>query len=66
MELAAIGHMIKRRHPIVHRADRAAVGGALQKLTIEELSDWIIACSRFMKILFIAYLKKRFPDLRVC
>jgi len=66
-DLAAIGTMIERRHAIVHRADRVASSynrvGDLQTLTIDEVGEWAAATSRFMKVLLIAYLTKKYPDL---
>jgi RiboL-PSP-HEPN len=56
--LSEIGAMIRRRHLIVHRADRKE--GQLQSINHEEVLQWITATRLFMESLFVPIASKRY------
>jgi hypothetical protein len=63
--LAAIDQMIKRRHRIVHHADKivAPGGGTLQPFGDEEVVDWLIATYEFTDSL-MRPLEKKLAEAR--
>ena len=64
-EFPVIEEMIKRRHQIVHRADRfaAAETAALKPITPAEVRGWSAATQEFIESLHMPLLKKLL-DLR--
>jgi hypothetical protein len=56
--LPAIAAMIRRRHMIVHRADKR--DGQLQSINHTEVFQWITATRLFMESLFIPIASKRY------
>jgi hypothetical protein len=66
-QLLSIGKMIKRRHQIVHRADRVIKSGKikpeLQSIGTRQVVNWALATSRFM--VQLAHMHSGWRDVSV-
>jgi hypothetical protein len=57
--------MIRRRHQIVHRADKAPSGDRLQTIEASEVTVWIQTASVFLIVMVEAFLHRQYPLERV-
>jgi hypothetical protein len=58
--LAVLDEMIRRRHHIVHQADKAKIGDGLMPINSQEVLSWVMASTRFMATISKAFLEKKY------